>query len=63
MWAALLFGAAEAMNIQLQTLMVLPSEIKALLNLLPFVLTIIVVGGFVGRTRAPAADGVPYEKE
>jgi simple sugar transport system permease protein len=51
------------MNIQLQTLMVLPSEIKALLNLLPFVLTIIVVGGFVGRTRAPAADGVPYEKE
>lgn len=63
MWAALLFGAAEAMNIQLQTLMVLPSEIKALLNLLPFVLTIIVVGGFVGKTRAPAADGVPYEKE
>ncbi|PNR97045.1 ABC transporter permease [Petrotoga sp. 9PWA.NaAc.5.4] len=63
MWASILFGAAEAMNIQLQTLMDLPSEIKALLNLLPFVLTIIVVGGFVGKTRAPAADGVPYEKE
>jgi len=63
MWAALLFGAADAMNIQLQTLMELPSETKALLNLLPFVLTIIVVGGFIGKTRSPASSGVPYEKE
>jgi simple sugar transport system permease protein len=63
MWAALLFGAAEAMNIQLQTLLELPSEAKALLNLLPFILTLVVVGGFVGRTRSPAASGEPYEKE
>jgi len=53
----------DAMNIQLQTLMELPSETKALLNLLPFVLTIIVVGGFIGKTRSPASSGVPYEKE
>ncbi|MDN5342064.1 ABC transporter permease [Oceanotoga sp. DSM 15011] len=63
MWASLLFGAAEAMNIQLQTLLELPSEAKALLNLLPFILTLIVVGGFVGKTRAPAASGKSYEKE
>ncbi|BBE31002.1 sugar ABC transporter permease [Tepiditoga spiralis] len=63
MWASLLFGAAEAMNIQLQSMLTLPSEMKALLNLLPFVITIIIVGGFVGKTRAPAADGQPYEKE
>src|SRR6056297_99323 len=63
MWAALLFGASEAMNIQLQTLLELPSAAKALLNLLPFVLTLIVVGGFVGKTRPPAASGEPYEKE
>lgn len=63
LWAALIFGAADALNIQLQAIMVLPSEIQALLNLLPFVLTIIVVGGFVGKTRPPAAVGKPYEKE
>ena len=63
MWASLLFGAAEAMNIQLQSMLTLPSEMKTLLNLLPFVITIIIVGGFVGKTRAPAADGQPYEKE
>jgi simple sugar transport system permease protein len=63
MWAALLFGASEAMNIQLQTMLELPSEAKALLNLLPFILTLIVVGGFVGKTRPPAASGESYEKE
>jgi len=26
------------------------------------VITLIVVGGFVGRTRSPAASGTPYEK-
>jgi len=63
MFATLLFGAAEAMNVQLQSMLSLPSEVKALLNLLPFVITIIVVGGFIGKTRSPAASGVPYEKE
>ncbi|WGS64627.1 ABC transporter permease [Marinitoga aeolica] len=63
MWAALLFGASDALNIQLQSILDIPPEMKALLNLLPFVITIIVVSGFVGKTRPPAADGVPYEKE
>jgi len=63
MFAALLFGAAEALNIQLQSLLDIPTEMKSLLNLLPFVLTIIIVGGFVGKTKSPKADGVPYEKE
>ncbi len=63
MWASLLFGAAEAMNVHLQSMLELPSETKALLNLLPFVVTIIVVSGFIGKTRPPAADGIPYLKE
>jgi len=63
MWAALLFGASDALNVQLQSILDIPPEMKALLNLLPFVITIVVVSGFVGKTRAPAADGVPYEKE
>ncbi|AKI96970.1 ABC transporter permease [Kosmotoga pacifica] len=65
MWAALLFGAAEAMNLQLQSssIVSVSATVKPLFNMLPFVVTLIVVGGFIGKTRPPAADGIPYEKE
>lgn len=65
MWASLLFGMAQALNEQLQSnpILSIPSTTKPLFNLLPFVITLIVVGGFVGKTRAPAADGIPYEKK
>ena len=65
MWAAILFGAAEAMNLQLQSssIVSVSANVKPLFNMLPFIVTLVVVGGFIGKTRAPAADGVPYEKE
>jgi general nucleoside transport system permease protein len=56
--AALLFGVAEAIPtaMQLQGYNV-PFQI---VGLLPYVLTIVVVAGAVGRAVPPAADGQPY---
>src|SRR3954470_23207053 len=58
--AALLFGLAQAIPtaLQLQGISI-PVQ---LIGLLPYVLTIVVVAGVVGRATPPAADGVPYER-
>jgi simple sugar transport system permease protein len=59
--AALLFGLATALQSQFQFFGVnIPHQF---IGLLPYVLTIVVLAGVVGRARPPAADGVPYEKE
>lgn len=59
--AALLFGFTYALQTQLQFRGVnLPPQF---IGSLPYILTILVLAGFVGRSRAPAASGVPYEKE
>ncbi len=58
--ACLLFGFAQALVIVLGgSNFAIPSEILAML---PYILTIIVLILFVGRSVAPKADGVPYEK-
>lgn len=62
---AMLFGFTRALGARLQFLGVtigdfaIPSEFW---QALPFVVTIIVVAGAVGRAVAPAADGVPFER-
>lgn len=59
--AALLFGFANAIQTQLQFADIqVPHQF---IGMLPYILTIVVLSGFVGRTRVPAADGVPYDKE
>jgi simple sugar transport system permease protein len=59
--AALLFGFADSLQNKLAILEVpIPSEI---LLMAPYIATILVVAGVVGRARAPAADGEIYEKE
>ncbi len=57
--AALLFGFSTALAQRLPTF----SESGAVLfQALPYVLTLIAVAGVIGRSRPPAADGVPYVK-
>jgi simple sugar transport system permease protein len=59
--AALLFGFADSLATTLQRLPVpLPST---LLRATPYVITLMVVAGLVGRLRVPAADGKPYIKQ
>lgn len=57
--ATLLFGFAQALAIQLQGGNILPATI---VQALPFVLTMLVLAGFIGRSRPPAAVGKPYDK-
>ncbi|MBF4694023.1 ABC transporter permease [Fusibacter ferrireducens] len=61
MFASLFFGFCEALQIQASTLGFdfVPSEF---LQMLPYVATIIVLSGFIGRAVAPKAVGTAYEK-
>jgi simple sugar transport system permease protein len=59
--AGLVFGFARALQQKMGILATpIPSEF---LLMTPYLVTIIVVAGVVGRAQAPAADGQPYEKE
>ncbi len=68
-WAAsMVFGAAQAMQINLQFFRELIPPQWAFLQqsyivgLAPYILTMLILTGLVGRTTPPAADGQPYEK-
>lgn len=53
--ACLFFGFFSSLQIVLQRASV-PAQ---LLEMLPYLLTIVAIAGFIGKARAPAADGVP----
>ncbi len=56
--AALLFGFFDALSLR-----VVASAIPyQFVQSLPYVVTILVLAGFVGRSTPPAADGVPYTR-
>ncbi len=66
MLACLLFGFTEAVSIQMQGAVKLPSgeDIPVqFIQMVPYVLTIVVLAGFIGSSRPPQALGIPYEKE
>jgi general nucleoside transport system permease protein len=63
--ACLLFGLLDAVAIRLQGVR-LPGlgEVPVqLIQALPYLLTVFLLAGFIGRAIAPRAAGVPYEKE
>lgn len=66
--AALVFGASQAFQIKLQLFRdVIPAQWAFLQNayivgLAPYILTMLILTGIIGKTIPPAADGVPYEK-
>ncbi len=59
--AGLLFGFADSLASKLAILQIhIPSQF---LLMAPYVATMVVLAGVVGRSQMPAADGNPYEKE
>jgi simple sugar transport system permease protein len=62
--ACLLFGFLDAVSIRYQTIslggMVIPSQF---MQALPYILTVVILAGFVGRAIPPRAGGEAYVKE
>ncbi len=58
--ACLFFGAAQSLQIQLKTsgIIAIPDSLA---SLVPYVLTMILLAGFIGRSRPPASLGRPPE--
>jgi simple sugar transport system permease protein len=68
-WAAsLLFGASSALQINVQFFRaVIPPQWAFIqqsyvIGMVPYILTMLILTGLIGKTIPPAADGTPYEK-
>lgn len=68
--AALLFGAVQSMQLAVRISPpagdlgpIIASIPPQVFGMAPYIFTIIVLAGVVGRAVAPAADGIPYDKE
>ena len=59
--ASIIFGLSVYLAYNLQTYQVPLSTY--ILQMFPYLITILVVSGLVGRVRAPANDGIPYRRE
>jgi len=58
--ACLLFGLADAISIRMQGVVQIPVQV---IQIIPYVLTLVVLAGFIGRATPPRAIGIPYVKE
>jgi simple sugar transport system permease protein len=62
MGAALFFGFAQILSIVGNNLPFFETLPKVVLYILPYVLTIFALAGFIGKAEGPAASGTPYVK-
>ncbi|WP_170691467.1 ABC transporter permease [Ruegeria profundi] len=64
MWACLLFGLLQAIALRFQNIdlggIVIPVQV---MDALPYILTVVILAGFVGKAVPPRAGGEPYVKE
>lgn len=64
MWACLLFGLLQAVALRFQNIdlggIVIPVQV---MDALPYILTVVILAGFVGKAIPPRAGGEPYVKE
>ncbi|WP_170385876.1 ABC transporter permease [Ruegeria atlantica] len=64
MWACLLFGLLQAIALRFQNIdlggVVIPVQV---MDALPYILTVVILAGFVGKAIPPRAGGEPYVKE
>ncbi len=58
--ACLLFGLAEALSIRMQGTVNIPNQF---IQMIPYVLTMVVLAGFIRRSSPPRALGIAYIKE
>lgn len=65
LWACLLFGLLEAIGIRYQNIEIpgLGTVPVQFMQALPYILTVVILAGFVGKAIPPKAGGVPYVKE
>jgi len=65
MFATLLFGFLDALQIRLQgvDLPLIGQVPVQAIQALPYVLTVVLLAGFIGKAVGPKAGGVPYTKE
>ena len=65
LWACLLFGFMDAVAIRLQGVQLagLGEVPVQLIQALPYVMTVVLLAGFIGSAVAPQALGKPYLKE
>ena len=64
LWACLLFGFLQAVALRYQNIdfgaIIVPVQ---LMDVLPYLLTVVILAGFVGKAIPPRAGGEPYIKE
>jgi general nucleoside transport system permease protein len=64
MWACLLFGYLQAVGLRMQGQKIGGFEVPVqFFNMMPYVLTVVLLAGFIGKSIPPRASGIPYAKD